>query len=275
MFFPSVFFHPDSHHIIEAQSIPQRDIKAYSWSINQLLVASVVVLKKFVNLHYNRVAAGTRDIGRFNNSSQGRFARGLSVFDVLCDMHSQIHKHDLHSLLKTPNSEDSDGIPADSATSRRFFFFFHLLSAVSFIVTFFSIMCLTAWCFVGNFGPGSALLSTSWVQQFVLLLSATCPLTPWHCRLSGRLCVWGWLRTMRIYPASVPHTWLSSHQLWGAFVVWRGSFVPSLIHDPFFTPLSISALRSDAQPEMLMSSGQRRNTSAFGMQIHGEYAALE
>lgn len=126
--------------------------------------------------------AGTSDIGRFNNSSQGRFACGLSAFDVLCDMHLQIHKHDLHSLLKNLNSEDS-------ATSSRIFFFPHLSSTVSFIVTFFSIMCLTAWCFAENFGPGSTLLSTSWVQQFVLLLSATCPLTSWHCRLSGPLCV--------------------------------------------------------------------------------------
>lgn len=45
-------------------------------------MASVVVLKKFVNLHYNRGVAGVRDIDRFNNSSQGRFAHRPAAFDV-------------------------------------------------------------------------------------------------------------------------------------------------------------------------------------------------
>lgn len=101
----------DSHHIIEAQCIPQRYIKAHSWSINQLSVASVVVLKKFVNLHYNRGVAGVCDIDRFNNSSQVRFAHRPQAFDVFCDLHSQIHKYNLRTLLKNVDSNvwvDSD-----------------------------------------------------------------------------------------------------------------------------------------------------------------------
>lgn len=77
-------------------------------------MASVVVLKKFVNLHYNRGVAGVCDIDRFNNSSQGRFARRPPAFDVLCNLHSQIHKYNLHSLLKNVDSSvlhDSDVIP--------------------------------------------------------------------------------------------------------------------------------------------------------------------
>lgn len=71
-------------------------------------MASVVVLKKFVNLHYNRGVAGVCDIDRFNNSSQGRFARRPPAFDVLCNLHSQIHKYNLHSLLKNVDSDASD-----------------------------------------------------------------------------------------------------------------------------------------------------------------------
>lgn len=76
-------------------------------------MASVVVLKKFVNLHYNRGAAGVRDIDRFNNSSQGRFARRPLAFDVPCNLHSQIPKYNLHSLPKNVDSnfrDDSDVI---------------------------------------------------------------------------------------------------------------------------------------------------------------------
>lgn len=71
-------------------------------------MASVVVLKKFVNLHYNRGVAGVCDIDRFNNSSQGRFARRPPAFDVLCNLHLQIHKYNLHSLLKNVDSHVSD-----------------------------------------------------------------------------------------------------------------------------------------------------------------------
>lgn len=77
-------------------------------------MASVVVLKKFVNLHYNRGVAGVCDIDRFNNSSQVRFARRPTRFDVRCDLHSQIRKYNLHSLLKNVDSnvsDDSDIIP--------------------------------------------------------------------------------------------------------------------------------------------------------------------
>lgn len=55
-------------------------------------MASVVVLKKFVNLHYNRGVAGMCDIDRFNNSSQGRFAHRPPLFDVPSKLHSQIPK---------------------------------------------------------------------------------------------------------------------------------------------------------------------------------------
>ena len=71
-------------------------------------MASVVVLKKFVNLHYNREVAGVCDIDRFNNSSQLRFARRPPAFDVLCDLHSQIHKYNLPALLKNVDSNVSD-----------------------------------------------------------------------------------------------------------------------------------------------------------------------
>lgn len=74
-------------------------------------MASVVVLKKFVNLHYNRGVAGVCDIDRFNNSSQGRFARRPPAFDVLCNLHSQIHKYNLHSLLKNVDPNASDDLP--------------------------------------------------------------------------------------------------------------------------------------------------------------------
>lgn len=80
-------------------------------------MASVVVLKKFVNLHYNRGVAGVCDIDRFNNSSQGRFARRPPAFDVLCNLHSQIHKYNLHSLLKNVDSNASDD-PAAIRVSR-------------------------------------------------------------------------------------------------------------------------------------------------------------
>lgn len=69
-------------------------------------MASVVVLKKFVNLHYNRGVAGVCDIDRFNNSSQGRFAHRPPVlmFSVSC-----IHKFiNLHSLRKKFDSNASD-----------------------------------------------------------------------------------------------------------------------------------------------------------------------
>lgn len=73
----------------------------YSSEMNQssflkLSVASVVVWKKFVSLHYNGEVAGMCDIDRFNNSSHGRFAYRPSAFDVF----SQIHKYHLLSLLK-------------------------------------------------------------------------------------------------------------------------------------------------------------------------------
>lgn len=71
-------------------------------------MASVVVLKKFVNLHYNRGVAGALDIDRFNNSSQGRFARRPPAFDVPRNLHSQIHKYNLHPLLKNVDSNVSD-----------------------------------------------------------------------------------------------------------------------------------------------------------------------
>lgn len=94
-------------------------------------MASVVVLKKFVNLHYNRGVAGVCDIDRFNNSSQGRFARRPPAFDVLCNLHLQIHKYNLHSLLKNVDSYVSDDPAAirvsplcqNSAKANRYFFF--------------------------------------------------------------------------------------------------------------------------------------------------------
>lgn len=63
------------------------------------------------------------------------------------------------------------------------------------------------------------------------------PHAPWPCVTVGCLihCVFTEWRTMLVYPAPVPHTWLGPQQLWGVFVVWWGSFAPaSLIHDPFF-----------------------------------------
>lgn len=80
-------------------------------------MASVVVLKKLVNLHYNRGVAGMCDIDRFNNSSQGRFAHRPPAFDVLCNLHSQIHKYNLHSLFKNVDSNVSDD-PAVIQVSR-------------------------------------------------------------------------------------------------------------------------------------------------------------
>lgn len=62
------------------------------------------------------------------------------------------------------------------------------------------------------------------------------PHAPWPRVTGGCLihCVCGELRTILVYPALVPHTWLGPHQLWGVFVVWWGGFAPaSLIHDPF------------------------------------------
>lgn len=86
-------------------------------------MASVVVLRKFVNLHYNRGVAGACDIDRFNNSSQARFARRPQAFDVLCDLHSQIHKHYLRALLKNVDSnmsvDSSFSTVSNSATASR------------------------------------------------------------------------------------------------------------------------------------------------------------
>lgn len=77
-------------------------------------MASVVVLENFVNLHYNRGVAGVCNVDRFNNSSQVRFARRPPAFDVVCNLHSQIHKYSLHSVLKNVDSnvlDVSDIIP--------------------------------------------------------------------------------------------------------------------------------------------------------------------
>lgn len=155
-------------------------------------MASVVVLKKFVNLHYNRGVAGARDFDRFNNSSRARFARRPQAFDVHCDLHSQTHKHNLRTPLKKRRFKyvgrfwrySSFSTVSNSATASRFKKKQLLASFTSA-----SLDRLPHNVLYGEELDLSLLFSTYWTQWFLLLLLATWPLTPCHWWLSYSHCV--------------------------------------------------------------------------------------
>lgn len=93
------------------------------------------------------------------------------------------------------------------------------------------------------------MFSTYWALWFLLPESTTCPLTSVSLVAVSS-------RTILVYPAWVPHTWLGPHQL--GLCLWFGGEASPRVFNPWPLPLlccRYQTLRSVAQPEMAKSAG--------------------
>lgn len=141
-----------------------------------------------------------------------------------CNLHSQIHKYNLHSLLKNVDSNASDDPPSfltvsNSATADRFL----MLSFTGVALFFLKMFCLTAWLVLKEVGHG-----TSWARWFLLPPLTRCHRWPSHppcvrlAKNNARLSCFGPAHLAWSTPAG------------GCVCGLVGKLRPtSLIHDPF------------------------------------------